>query len=67
MGMKQKIYCFIPMKILTKDSMDFDDYPGFQQIPSMPILLQQSVCTSFILPIARAEVLHTYLLESLYL
>ena len=21
----------------------FDDYPGFQQIPDMPILLQQSV------------------------
>ena len=21
----------------------FDDYPGFQQIPGMPILLQQSV------------------------
>jgi hypothetical protein len=22
---------------------NFDDYPGFQKIPSMPILLQQSV------------------------
>ena len=22
---------------------NFDDYPGFQQIPGMPILLQQSV------------------------
>ena len=23
-------------------SQNFDDYPGFQQIPGMPILLQQS-------------------------
>ena len=43
---------------MARIGQNFDDYSGFQQIPGMPILLQQSVCTSFILPLARAEILH---------
>jgi hypothetical protein len=27
---------------------NFDDYPGFQKIPAMPILLQQSVFWPFL-------------------
>ena len=28
---------------IARMGQNFDDYPGFQQIPGMPILLQQSV------------------------
>ena len=30
-------------------SRNFDDYPGFQQIPGMQIILQQSVCNYLLL------------------
>ena len=30
---------------IARMGQNFDDYPGFQQIPGMPILFQESVCS----------------------
>ena len=41
-------FAAFPLKLvniyrIARMGQNFDDYPGFQQIPGMPILLQQSV------------------------
>ena len=34
---------------------NFDVYPGFQQTPDMPILLQYSVCENLLLPLEEGK------------